>query len=81
MNNTSLLGDGLQRVVLLLLAGMASGLFMADSLDQLQPAVTELRATHEPLPHLRMPAGLLVACEFQKDAASPQRATCSVRIG
>jgi hypothetical protein len=81
MNNTSLLGNGWQRVVLLLLAGMASGLIVADSLDQLQPAVAEIQTAHQPFLQITMPQSLLITCVLPNDTGTFPKPACSVQIG
>ena len=82
MKNTSMLGNGLERVLFLLLAGMASGLIAADSLDQLRPTVAkDVRAVHEPFRQIIMPQSLLITCVLPKDNAPFLKPICSVHIG
>jgi hypothetical protein len=81
MKNTSMLGNGLERVLFLLLAGVASGLIMADSLDQLRPAVAEIQTAHGPLLQITMPENLLITCVLPKDTVPFPKPTCSLRIG
>jgi hypothetical protein len=81
MKNTLMLGNGLERVLLLLLVGMGSGLIAADSLDQLRPTVAkDIRAVHEPFRQISMPQSLLITCELPNDTATFPKPTCSLRI-
>jgi hypothetical protein len=81
MKNTSMLGNGLERVLFLLLVGMGSGLIAADSLDQLRPAVAkDIQAVHEPFRQITMPQSLLITCVLPKDTAPFPKPACSLRI-
>jgi hypothetical protein len=80
MKKTSILGNDMQRSVLLLLAGMSTALVVADGMIQVQTAVNSYRASHQPL-HLAMPAGLLVDCVLQKKQSISKAVSCSVRLG
>jgi hypothetical protein len=81
MKNTSLLGTGVERVVLMLLAGMASGLLIADSFNDAQQAVIRMQATHASLLHITMPASLSIDCPLPNEVTKTVKAICSLRIG
>ena len=80
MKNTPILGNGLERVLFLLLAGMGSGLIAADSMDRLRPAVAEVQTAQGPLLQIKMPENLLLTCVLPKDAAPFHKPACSIKI-
>jgi hypothetical protein len=81
MNNTSMLGNGLERVLLLLLVGMASGLIVADSLNTVPEVTAQIQPAHENFLRVAMPASLSLDCSLPKDQAKVRKATCLLRIG